>query len=47
MKLLLILFFSTTTCIAKTDDYILEFQAKVKNLRVFVFPKVNNLEVMT
>ena len=33
MKLLLILFFSTVICIAKTDDYILEFQAKVKNLR--------------
>ena len=39
MKLLLILFFSTIICIANTDDYILEFQAKVKNLRVFVISK--------
>ena len=39
MKLLLILFFSTIICIAKTDDYILEFQAKVKNLRVFDISK--------
>ena len=34
MKLLLILIFSTITYIANTDDYNLEFQAKVKNLRV-------------
>ena len=39
MRLLLILFFSTITCIAKTDDYILEFQAKVKNLKVFDISK--------
>ena len=39
MKCLLIILFSTVICIAKADDYILEFQAKVKNLRVFEISK--------
>ena len=39
MKFLLIILFSAVILIAKTDDYILEFQAKVKNLRVFEISK--------
>jgi hypothetical protein len=39
MKFLLIILFSAVILIAKTDDYILEFQAKVKNLRVFDISK--------
>ena len=35
MKLLIIILFFFVTGIAKTEDYILEFQAKVKNLRTF------------
>ena len=39
MKFLLTILFLTVICIAKTDDYILEFQAKVKNLKVFDISK--------
>ena len=39
MKFLLIILFSAIILIAKTDDYIIEFQAKVKNLRVFEISK--------
>ena len=39
MKFLLIILFSAMILVAKTDDYILEFQAKVKNLRVLDISK--------
>ena len=35
MRFLLVLLFFVVIGIAKTEDYILEFQAKVKNLRAF------------
>ena len=39
MKFSLIILLSAVILIAKTDDYILEFQAKVKNLRVLDISK--------
>ena len=39
MKLILVILFSTIIAIAQADDYILEFQAKVKNLRIFDISK--------
>jgi hypothetical protein len=39
MKFILIILFLTVICTVKADDYILEFQAKVKNLRVFEISK--------
>ena len=39
MKFLLTILFSILISVANTDDYILEFQAKVKNLRVFEISK--------
>ena len=39
MKLILVILFSTIIAIAQADDYILEFQAKVKDLRIFDISK--------
>ena len=39
MKFILVILFLTVICTARADDYILEFQAKVKNLRVFEISK--------
>ena len=35
MRFLIVIFFSAVISIAKTEDYVIEFQAKVKNLRTF------------
>ena len=35
MRFLIVILFFAVLGIAKTEDYILEFQAKVKNLRIF------------
>ena len=35
MRFLIVILFFAVISIAKTEDYIIEFQAKVKNLRTF------------